>query len=619
MKRDKIKKGKGVVKGAPSGFILSLMIHAVAFMLAGLLVVFTVHNKEEKKFVPPKPVERPKMKLKKPKVKVKKSAKPKATTRIVTKVKRASMPDIQLPEMSGMAAGLAGGIGGFEIMPDLGEVTLFGGGATIGSDFVGTFYDFKRTRTGRPTPMDPDNFRIELGRFVRNNLRTSQIAKYYRSPKKLYATTFTVPAIVSSVAPAAFGEEDTLGYCWVAHYKGQLVHKEDIRFRFRGMGDDVMLVQVDGKIVLNACWPGDSEIAIAGQWQSSSADSRKFRLGNNDAVVGDWIELKAGEAKDMQVIIGEVPGGVFASMLVVEVDGVEYERNSQGGPLLPIFKTAEPSLNLLDRIYETHIRDQAAITNGPIFNDLGSRSGASSTAVVPEVEPMPAVGAVEKEETSRLWTTRSGKSFEGEYVSVMGDKVMLKSTRGKQIRMPYADLSENDRAYIELSNPPQFKMSGVRQSSQRFIDVSPYNNRPPPKIIDYTFGGKINQSSARPYNHELFIEYYAIGQQYFDDDTFVLLDRQSSSFMPTKENDRSHAFSGEEVALMSYDLTEQIFGNKYYGYVMKLVDSRGETIQIQASSKWMEENVKNLEKIQKGWFIDKTCQRVFPSGPKRNY
>ena len=67
--------------------MISLTLHAAAFLLAGMLVVFTVQKKEEKKFVSPKPVNRPNMKLKKPMVKVKKSAKPKSTTRIVTKVK----------------------------------------------------------------------------------------------------------------------------------------------------------------------------------------------------------------------------------------------------------------------------------------------------------------------------------------------------------------------------------------------------------------------------------------------------------------------------------------------------------------------------------------------------
>ena len=81
----------------PSAVLLSILIHVALFLLAGMLVVFTVVKKEEKTFVPPKAVERPKMKLRKPKVRIKKSSRPKPTTRIVSKVNRANMPDIQLP------------------------------------------------------------------------------------------------------------------------------------------------------------------------------------------------------------------------------------------------------------------------------------------------------------------------------------------------------------------------------------------------------------------------------------------------------------------------------------------------------------------------------------------
>ena len=242
MKQRNRKKSIKITRGASSGWLLSLLIHVGLFFLAGLLVVFTVQQREEKKFVPPPPVERPKMQLKKPKVQVKKN-KPKPTQRIVTKVNPASMPEIQLPELVGVADGLAGGVGGFDLMPNLEEVTLFGGGQTIGNDFVGTFYDFKRDRSGRPIPTDPSEFVEELRRFVRGGWRTSQLARFYRSPKKLFATTFMIPPVKSSVAPAAFGEMETGGWCWMAHYKGKLVHHVDIRFRFCGMGDDVMVIR----------------------------------------------------------------------------------------------------------------------------------------------------------------------------------------------------------------------------------------------------------------------------------------------------------------------------------------------------------------------------------------
>jgi len=95
-----IRKNQKIVKGMPGAVALSILIHGALFLLAGMLVVFTVVKKDEKRFVPPKAVERPKMKLKKPKVKVKKTSRPKPTTRIATKIDRASMPDIQLPEIS---------------------------------------------------------------------------------------------------------------------------------------------------------------------------------------------------------------------------------------------------------------------------------------------------------------------------------------------------------------------------------------------------------------------------------------------------------------------------------------------------------------------------------------
>ena len=70
--------------------------------------------------------------------------------------------------MSGIGDGLAGDIGGFEIMPDLSEVTLFGSGQSIGNDFECTFYDSKRDRSGRPlwsTDLDGYDWRSKVFNF----------------------------------------------------------------------------------------------------------------------------------------------------------------------------------------------------------------------------------------------------------------------------------------------------------------------------------------------------------------------------------------------------------------------------------------------------------------------
>lgn len=363
----KKKQNRKVNRGAPSSFIISLMVHAAAFMLAGMLVVFNVVKKEEKKFVPPKPVERPKMKLRKPKVKVRKSSKPKPTTRIVTKVNRANMPDIQLPEMSGITDGLGGDMGGFDIMPDLSGISVLGSSQSIGNDFTGTFYHLMYDRRGGKIPMDQDQFMQEVRGFGRSGFKKSKLSRFYRSAKKLFTTNFMVPPIVSPLAPDLFGEPTMESYFFFVNYKGQLVYKEDIKFRFWGVGDAYMSVLVDGEHVLVNGW--DSHLERLDYWQSTDADNDKYYLGNQTMRVGDWIELKAGEPKDMQLFFGEYVGGHVTCALLVEVDGVDYPQTRQGGPLLPAFKTEEFSLDQLEEIYKTLPRGECSLTNGPVFRD----------------------------------------------------------------------------------------------------------------------------------------------------------------------------------------------------------------------------------------------------------
>ncbi|VGO15339.1 hypothetical protein PDESU_03922 [Pontiella desulfatans] len=610
----KTKKTKGVVKGAPSGFVISLMVHAAAFLLAGMLVVFTVHQKEDTKFVPPKPVDRPKMKLKKPKVKVKKSAKPKPTTRIVTKVKRASMPDIQLPEMSGMADGLVGGVGGFEILPDLSEVTMFGSGQSIGNDFVGTFYDMKRDRRGKPIPHDRDTFKQDVKQFIIKGWKPSAWARFYRSPRKLYATTFAVPPVQSALAPEAFGEHDTIGYTWIAHYKGQLVYPEDITFRFWGMGDDLLAVRVDGKEVLLAPWPSHEE-PFTSIWQTSSADSRKFVLGNNLSVVGDWITLKAGVPLDMEVLVSEITGGVFCSLLCVEVEGEEYPRNPKlNGPTLPIFKTEEPSLDLAEIIWADLDPGDASVTNGPVFRDfiVKGGTGLKNEAPPPEPEPDP------EEDPMRIWTSTDGKTMEAEFVTIIGDKAVLRTPKGKQIKYDLVKMSQDDRTYMSLAMPPNFSLDFSKKSTQlERPEESPYiANERPLQMFGYTFGVKMKQTGAGSYNHPLKVEYFAIGEEE-DGDNWVLLERNSATFTPSKENKGNFEFYGEQVKLQIQAIRDSapMRGTKYGGFIITVTDERGKIIQYKASHEFLYELKDKLKKLPVGKHFDKNGDRVCPPRP----
>jgi hypothetical protein len=99
-----------------SAALVSLGIHAVLIVIALSFVAVTVITKEDKAFEA-KPVKRPKMSLKKLQVPVnikkKATKKPKLRKRIVVQPKmNQTMPDIKMPEITGVKGGLGGGIAG---------------------------------------------------------------------------------------------------------------------------------------------------------------------------------------------------------------------------------------------------------------------------------------------------------------------------------------------------------------------------------------------------------------------------------------------------------------------------------------------------------------------------
>ncbi len=372
-------------KGAPSGLVISLALHALAFFVAGLFVVFKVMNPPEPEFEAPPPIERPKMKLKKPKVKVKKSSQPKPSSRIVAKVKSREMPEIQLPDLMGTGEGLLGGTGvGGEFMdlPEIGQMSLFGGGVSSGNDFEVRFYCMKRNRDGSENArMSHSNYFSILRKFVKDGWNTSLLSRYYQSPKKLYATTIFIPIVTSCMGPVAFGESHENAACWVAHYHGKIVHKEGITFRFWGISDDVLTVAIDGKVVLaaNFPWDGVDGYTIAQEWWGNEAPGSrgmlfgdgKLKMADSACVGSPWITLEPGEAHDFDAIAGEGPGGEFYAMLMVEVQGEDYEMNEYGQPMYPVFALEPLSWELQDSILMNLYKDEANVTNvTTFFNDL---------------------------------------------------------------------------------------------------------------------------------------------------------------------------------------------------------------------------------------------------------
>jgi len=217
---------------------------------------------------------------------------------------------------------------------------------------------------------------------------------------------------------------------------------------------------------------------------------------------------------------------------------------------------------------------------------------------------------------TRTWLLADGRKVDAELVHVMGDEAVLKDASGGTVRIKLAHLSDGDRVFVELENPPRLGISFRRRSEQKRFS-SRFSSTLLPEIQINTFGVRIRQQSAGAYNHELKVEFFAIAKERAGN-RFILLDRKKSSFIPTKENKRSHEFWGRAVELDQYEIfhIDRPRGKKYEGHLIIVTDARGKIVATQATHGWLLENLGNLKQMPMGGYMDKTCTRTFPTRPK---
>ena len=216
----------------------------------------------------------------------------------------------------------------------------------------------------------------------------------------------------------------------------------------------------------------------------------------------------------------------------------------------------------------------------------------------------------------RIWTLDSGNTFKAELVQVMGEKAVLKDVSGRTVKVALSLLSSEDRLFIELENPPELEISFRRKSKKKYFPAR-VTTKLLPEVQINTFGARIRQKSAGPYNHEMRVELFTIGKERAGD-RFILLDRQEQSFSLTTANHRTHAFLGGPVELDKYEIfyITRPRGKKYAGHLIVITDVRGRTVATQTSFDWLLENLGDLKKVPVGGYMDKSCTRTFPTRPK---
>jgi hypothetical protein len=238
---------------------------------------------------------------------------------------------------------------------------------------IGTFYDLKQDRNRRPTKIgELTNFgeiinatRDILHDFVRRGWSERDLAaKYYQAPQKLYQTKIFMPSMKADEAPKAFNcEKEVQGSRWVVIYRGVVRSPKSGKFRFVGAGDDILVVRFNGKTVFDfgyesatANLPINTNKAIVvdakdREWNRARKDWTmpepvEMRRQGSPRVISDLgglgvgleFEANAGVDYPIEILVSEIPGGLFAAYLLIEEIGVAYQKDKDGAPILPVFR-----------------------------------------------------------------------------------------------------------------------------------------------------------------------------------------------------------------------------------------------------------------------------------------
>lgn len=215
--------------------------------------------------------------------------------------------------------------------------SLFGTTEKDGAGLIAIIYDLKQTQSMQPSQVTPETYPRVVNEFLRKGWDEVVLNRYFRITRPLYSTQIFIPRIDADAAPKAYGVEKVIRpSCWVIHYKGQVSPPEDGTYRFVGYADDSLAVAVNNKTV---CVGSRPDMDQASLWKSPEKKPGAYAF-NGNLIYGEWLPLKKDEAIDLDVLIGERPGGDFCAFLLYQKQGETYQLDKAGNPILPVFQLA---------------------------------------------------------------------------------------------------------------------------------------------------------------------------------------------------------------------------------------------------------------------------------------
>lgn len=216
----------------------------------------------------------------------------------------------------------------------------FGYGVDEQSALVGRFYDLKQPIDDKSRPLSRQQVVDLIHRFNCKEWDSGLFSAYYSPKVKLYAPYFYLPRCKAAYGPKAFqcnekaGEKQVKPSDWVVLYRGVVTAPKSGYFRFVGMGDDVLMVRFNNKLVLESGWSiptrNNMTLGTSKKYQQEITSSKVGRALYQYSTTPHWnqklggiptgtpFKVQQGKKYPIEILVSEIPGNEFGFCLMVE-------------------------------------------------------------------------------------------------------------------------------------------------------------------------------------------------------------------------------------------------------------------------------------------------------------
>lgn len=222
-------------------------------------------------------------------------------------------------------------------------------------------------------------------------------------------------------------------------------------------------------------------------------------------------------------------------------------------------------------------------------------------------------------EPMRTWTSKKGDTIEARYLRPFaGGKVVLKTSEGRELKIPVSELSARDQDYVASLVPVKLKINVDVDADSETTRESEYyvEKREVVKgVVD------IEKTNREPSNKTFTIRCYVFAKN-LSGRSFWLISytEKKGSYKGTAKNIGFRI----ETAEVAYETSswEDPSGFRYDGYLVVVEDDAGQTVTMDSNRGTYEKNWSKIKGSQKGHEFDRDFDRMSKkrsSSFSRNY